>query len=494
MDFIEITKIFEKLQNNPKRLNKILILRDFLEKDQKTAQLVFDMICGNFQRQIDKKTIGISLKTLFSIISFLSKTSEIRVEKEFNKIGDIGEVAQKLIGQSKQASLQTTKLTLAHITGALQKISKTSGNNSNKIKKEILGNLFLNATTEIEYKFLARLLIDDLRIGVSEGTLKEASVNYLFPKIIGIHNSCSKCFYINLNSKTCLNCNEVIDENLQNEIFENRFKIVEIRTLTDNSSNKVLGITKSLTPEEIVELNKLEEKENNFEEKLEFTVKLNPKTQIIQTPNPRYIYKKFLENFEKKYNTLNSFSDIIPETKKDLASILKVNIEYFRPIKSMLGLRSNTVEHSFEVSGIPAVLDYKYDGLRVQIHSHNGHIELFSRNLDNITKQFPEILEFIKQNFPKTDFVLDSETVGYDFNSQKYLPFQMLSKRILSKNINEVNHIKVVVKAFDILKLDKETLVDFPYEKRRDMLEMLFVNTPIREKIKFDLELLKNIK
>jgi ATP-dependent DNA ligase len=492
MDFIEITKIFEKLQNNSKRLNKILILRDFLEKDQKTSQLVFDMICGNFQRQINKKTIGISLKTLFSVISFLSKTSEIQVEKEFNKIGDIGGVAQKLIGQSKQASLQTTKLTLAHITGALQKISQTSGNNSNKIKKEILGNLFLNATTELEYKFLARLLIDDLRIGVSEGVLKEASVNYLFPKIIGIHNSCSKCFYINLNSKTCLNCNEVIDENLQNEIFENRFEIVEIKTPTDSSSNKDLEISKSLTSKEIVGLNKLEE--NDFEDKLEFAVKLNPKTQIIQTQNPRYIYKKFLENFEKKYNTLNSFSDIIPETKKDLPSILKVNIEYFRPIKSMLGVRSNTVEHSFEVSGIPAVLDYKYDGLRVQIHSHNGQIQLFSRNLDNITKQFPEVLEFIKLNFPKTDFVLDSETVGYDFNNQKYLPFQMLSKRILSKNINEVNHIKVVVKAFDILKLDKETLVDFPYEKRRDILEMLFVNTPIREKIKFDLELLKNIK
>jgi ATP-dependent DNA ligase len=491
MDFIEITKIFEKLQNNSKRLNKILILRDFLEKDQKTSQLVFDMICGNFQRQINKKTIGISLKTLFSVISFLSKTSEIQVEKEFNKIGDIGGVAQKLIGQSKQASLQTTKLTLAHITGALQKISQTSGNNSNKIKKEILGNLFLNATTELEYKFLARLLIDDLRIGVSEGVLKEASVNYLFPKIIGIHNSCSKCFYINLNSKTCLNCNEVIDENLQNEIFENRFEIVEIKTPTDSSSNKDLEISKSLTSKEIVGLNKLEE--NDFEDKLEFAVKLNPKTQIIQTQNPRYIYKKFLENFEKKYNTLNSFSDIIPETKKNLPSILKVNIEYFRPIKSMLGVRSNTVEHSFEVSGIPAVLDYKYDGLRVQIHSHNGKIQLFSRNLDNITKQFPEVLEFIKLNFPKTDFVLDSETVGYDFNNQKYLPFQMLSKRILSKNINEVNHIKVVVKAFDILKLDKETLVDFPYKKRRDMLEMLFVNTPIREKIKFDLNMLKNI-
>jgi ATP-dependent DNA ligase len=477
MEFLEITQIFEKLENNSKRLNKILILRDFLEKDQQTGQLIFDMICGNFQRQINKKSIGISLKTLFSVISFLSKKTEAQVEKEFNKIGDIGGVAQKLIGQSKQGSLLTSKLQLSHITRALQKISKTSGNNSNKIKKEILGNLFLNATTEIEYKFLARLLIDDLRIGVSEGVLREASVNYLFPKIIGIHNLCNKCFYINLNSKNCLNCDTIIEQTGQEEQFENRFKIVKIQT-----------------PKEISGIDNFIENEKNIEEKLKIALKLDPKTHLIQTPEPRYFYKKFLESFEKKYNTLNSFTDIISETKKDLPSILKVNIQYFRPIKSMLGVRSNTVEHSFEVSGIPAVLDYKYDGLRVQIHSNNGEIQLFSRNLDNITKQFPEVLEFIKNNFPKTSFVLDSETVGYDFKTQKFLPFQMLSKRILSKNINEVNHIKVVVKAFDILKLDKHTLVDFPYEKRRDMLENLFVNTPIREPIKFDLEKLKEIK
>jgi ATP-dependent DNA ligase len=494
MDFLEITQIFEKLENNSKRLNKILILRDFLEKDQKTGQLIFDMICGNFQRENNKKSIGISLKTLFSVISFLSKKTEIQVEKEFNKIGDVGGVAQKLIGQSKQGSLLTSKLTLEQITGALQKISKTSGNNSNKIKKEILGNLFLNATTEIEYKFLARLLIDDLRIGVSEGVLREASVNYLFPKIIGIHNLCNKCFYINLNSKNCLNCDTIIEQTGQQEQFENRFKIVEIGILPNNSSDKGLGISNSLTPKEIIGLDNSIEKEKEEIKQIEIALKLNPKTHIIYNPEPRYYYKKFLENFEKKYNTLNSFTDIITETKKDLTSILKVNIKYFRPIKSMLGVRSNTVEHSFEVSGMPAVLDYKYDGLRVQIHSHNGHIELFSRNLDNITKQFPEVLEFVKKNFPKISFVLDSETVGYDFGTRKYLPFQMLSKRILAKNINEVNHIKVVVKAFDILKLNDETLVDFPYEKRREMLENIFVNTPIREPIKFDLELLKKIK
>lgn len=475
MNFLEISQTFEKLENTSKRLEKILILRDFLIKNPKVTPLIFDIISGNFQRENNKKSVGISLKTIFSIINFISKKTEKEIEKEFNKVGDIGQLAETFLSGEIQSSLLTKDLTLLQITQAFEKISSTSGTNSNKIKKEILGNLFLNAKENLERKFLARLLIDDLRIGVSEGVLKEACVNTIFPKIIGIHQLCSKCFYINLNSKTCSNCHEDILTKAEPEQFENRFKIVEIGT-----------------PKEIIGLDNFIG-ETKSEETIKFALRLNPKTHIIQTTEPRAFYKLFSELFEKKYNTLNSFTDTLFELKKDLQKVLKVNIKYFRPIKSMLGVRSNTVKDSFEVSGIPAVLDYKYDGLRVQIHADNGQIQLFSRNLDNITKQFPEIIKFIQTNFPKKSFVMDSETVGYDYNTQKYLPFQMLSKRILSKNINEVNHIKVVVKAFDLLKLENKTLIDEPYEKRREILENLFVQTPIREKIKFDLELLKNL-
>jgi len=476
MNFLEITQTFKKLERTSKRLNKILILRDFLLKNPTTAPLIFDMISGNYQREIDKKSVGISLKTIFSILSFISKKSEKEIEKEFNKNGDIGETAMYCLSGEKQSSLFTHELTINQITESFEKISKTSGTNSNKIKKEILGKLFLNSKTETENKFLARLLIDDLRIGVSEGVLREACVNTIFPKIIGIHQTCSKCFYINLNQKKCPNCNENINQSAQLEQFENRFKIIEIGT-----------------PKEIIGLDNFIGK-TDAEETLKFALRLNPKTHIISTQEPRQFYKLFNELFEKKYNTLNSFTKILKDLKDNLPEIINVNIKYFRPIKSMLGIRSNTVEHSFEVSGIPAILDYKYDGLRVQIHAKKGEIQLFSRNLDNITKQFPEVIEFIKKNFPKKSFIMDSETVGYDYDNQKFLPFQMLSKRILSKKFEQVNHIKVVVKAFDLLKLENKTLIDKPYNKRREMLENLFIQTPIREKIKFDLELLKKIK
>jgi len=111
MDFIEIATLFEQVEKRNKRLEKILLLRDFLLKykdiipqnnlikkkslQHKEAHLVFDIIAGNFQREIDKKTLGISLKTIFGVLSFLSKTTSPQIESLFNRIGDVGEVAIK---------------------------------------------------------------------------------------------------------------------------------------------------------------------------------------------------------------------------------------------------------------------------------------------------------------------------------------------------------------------------------------------------------------
>ena len=67
MKFIEIAKVFERLEKTSKRLEKVLILRDFLLANPKQGPTIFDIIAGNYQREIDKKTLGISLKTIFSV-------------------------------------------------------------------------------------------------------------------------------------------------------------------------------------------------------------------------------------------------------------------------------------------------------------------------------------------------------------------------------------------------------------------------------------------
>ena len=158
MKFKELAELFEKLGSTSKRLEKILLLRDFyLSNEPETVALVFDMMTGTYQKEIDKKSIGISLKTIFAVISFLSKKEQSVIEKEFNKKGDVGIVATTFLSGSKQKSLTSSNLKLEDINSTLDKISATKGANSNMIKRELLTKLFLSATDSLEQKFLARL-------------------------------------------------------------------------------------------------------------------------------------------------------------------------------------------------------------------------------------------------------------------------------------------------------------------------------------------------
>lgn len=448
MRFQTLCDLFEKLESTSKRLEKIMILRDFLEQNPKESPLIFDMISGSYQREINKKTIGISLKTIFSVLSSVSKSSQTVIEKHFNKVGDLGKVAMHFLEEGKRTSLQSKELELQDITKAFTTIGNTKGTNSNKIKKEILSNLFFQAKSNSEYKFLARMLIDDYRIGVSEGVLKEASVNALFPKIKGIHKQCQNCQYISLNAEKCFNCKEPLEKK------EDFTKLKEIEADIENS----LKIKRS---------------------------------EVIVNENPREIYNFFLASFEKKYNLLNSFRLILKELQEDLAKVLDAKIILGMPIKSMLGTRTKNIEEAIDMTGLPSLADFKYDGLRIQIHNDKGKIRLFSRNLEEITKQFPEIIEFIETNFKDLSFVMDSECVGFDFEKEKFLPFQVLSRRIMTKDVRSVSHIKVVIKSFDLLYLNGKTLIDEPYEKRRKEMDSLFLNRPLRQKKSFDIEKLK---
>jgi len=475
MEFSEISNLFENLENNNRRLNKIVFLRDFLEKNPETGFLIFDIISNNFQREINKKDLGISLKTIFSVFSFLSKKTEKEVESQFNKTGDIGNLASDILKDKKQKSLYNNKLNLTDIIKTLKEITNTKGNNSNTIKKERLSKLFLSTTSQIEDKFLARLLVNDLRIGVSTGVLKEAATNYFFPKILNLHFFCQKCNYFILNQQNCNLCLNKIDKN-QEEILSKKYSIVEVNT-----------------PKNIVGLDEFIGRKEEIEE-IKFLLRLNKKNHIIKATNPREIYNLFLKLFENKYNLINNFSKLYLELRKNLLLVLDCEIKLLTPIKSMLGIRVNSVQDSFKHTGKPSLIDFKYDGLRLQIHKSKDEIKLFSRNLEEITKQFPEVVDFIKLNFSIETFVIDCECVGYDYIKKEFLNFQVLSKRILTKNIKDVKSIKITIKAFDILYFNGKTLINESYGIRRKILNELFLERELKQKLYFNLKDLNKFK
>ncbi|MCA9486211.1 hypothetical protein H6501_01060 [Candidatus Woesearchaeota archaeon] len=476
MQFVLVAELFERLEKTSKRQEKVLFLRDFIKEEKKDAGLICDLIAGNYQRQIDKRQLGISVQTLLAALSLTTNKTLDELKKDFSKEGDIGKVAKKTFTTKRNKALFSKDLQLEDIIQSLWNISKKTGTNSNKFKQESIAKLLLSASTEVELKFISRLLIDDLRIGVSIGTLKEACVNALFPAILDVHLLCENCKYLNFNQKNCFRCKKDLDSKNQETIIKaSSFVLVEM-----HAPKHTLGLNEFIPT-------------RSEDEELRYLLRLQAKQHIIKSERARQIYNLFLSLFEQRYNTENSFADILNDLKEDLSQILKTKVRLFKPLLSMLAERANSLSEAFAVTGSPTLLDYKYDGLRVQIHNDKGKVMLFTRNLDNITKQFPEITTYIEKNFSDLSFILDSECVGYDFQSKKYLPFQTLSKRILAKNVQEVSKIKVIVRAFDILLLNEEQLLEEPYEKRRNLLEGLFLNRELKQELSNKKEELVNL-
>lgn len=157
-------------------------------------------------------------------------------------------------------------------------------------------------------------------------------------------------------------------------------------------------------------------------------------------------------------------------------AIKNVKIILFRPIRPMLAQKADNVldalrEHNFETS-----FEFKFDGLRSQIHIREDTIKIFSRRLKDITSSFPDLVKKIKQNIRCRECVLEGEIIG--IKNGKPLPFQILMRRLrrISDAKRYLRMIPVKLYLFDVLYLDGNMLIDLPYHERRKILASIAGN------------------
>jgi DNA ligase-1 len=133
------------------------------------------------------------------------------------------------------------------------------------------------------------------------------------------------------------------------------------------------------------------------------------------------------------------------------------------------------IENAFERVGKPAAFEYKYDGFRIQVHKKDKEIILFTRRLENVTKQFPEVVKYVKEHIKGKSFILDTEAVGFDPKTKKYLPFQSMSQRIKRKyDIDKMaKDFPVEMNVFDAVYFEGKNLMAEPFEKRRQLIEKI---------------------
>jgi len=164
---------------------------------------------------------------------------------------------------------------------------------------------------------------------------------------------------------------------------------------------------------------------------------------------------------------------------KGTRAIKEIAIELFRPVKPMLAQVSGSIEDALKELH-DAVVEFKLDGIRIQVHRDHDEVRIFSRNLKDRTIHFPELVGRIKE-IPIDRFIMDGEAIALD-DKGYIVPFQVLAKRTTRRrDIEEVmKDIPVIPKFFDILFIDDDDLTSLPYEKRYSVLTEILPETAFR--------------
>ncbi len=184
-------------------------------------------------------------------------------------------------------------------------------------------------------------------------------------------------------------------------------------------------------------------------------------------------YNANVKDVEKAFNVLVDYVEVAKKAKKK--QLRKITLGVGRPVEVMLPIRVKSVQEAFKAVGKPAQFENKLDGFRVQAHKQAGKIVLFTRRMENVTKQFAEIIPLLEKKAKANSYILDTELVGYSPKTKKYLPFQNISQRIKRKYDIEkmAKEFPVEINVFDIIYYNGKNLFSKPFKERRKILERI---------------------
>ncbi len=394
MRYLKLGEVYGQLESTTKRLEKTHILSGFIKslKPEEASRVVL-LLQGRVFPVWDDRKIGVAAKLVLKAVSIATGSSNDEIEQLWKEKGDLGDVASALVSIKKQATLFSTQLTDRKVFDNLKKLSELSGQGTVSHKVKLIAEL-LTSAEPLEAKYIIRTVLEDLRVGASEGTLRDAIVWANFGEKLG---------------------------------------------LSYDSEKNDIGI------------------------------------------KGREEYNDYVMLVQEAYDVSNDFSVVAKEAaEKGEEGLRSMSLKVGVPLKAMLALKAKDVSDAFARVGKPCALEYKYDGFRMQVHKDNDNILIFTRRLENVTRQFPDVVRAVKANVKGSSFILDCEAVGYDPASRSYLPFQNISQRIKRKYaISEMaQKFPVELNVFDIMYYDGVLKLKEPFSERRSLIRQIVAEKP----------------
>lgn len=163
-----------------------------------------------------------------------------------------------------------------------------------------------------------------------------------------------------------------------------------------------------------------------------------------------------------------------------MAAVSEMKVSVGSPIKVMLAERLPSLPEVMARMDGRCAMEFKYDGMRIQAHISEGGAVLYSRRLENLTGNFPDIAEHLSSALKGKEAIIEGECVAVDPETGTLLPFQTVTHRRRKHGMDSaVRDIPVRLFMFDMLYLDGEDMTQTPYAERRRVLSESFSEDPL---------------
>lgn len=437
--FEEIAASYRRIEALSKRLEMTDELIDLLSgRTKEETEIIIRLTKGEVRPSYEGLDLGVAEKLALKALYMVTLVPLKEIEAQSKEKGDIGSLAEALIKDKKQMSLFHENLTIERVFSNLEKIARAEGKASQDLKLKLIAEL-LHDSTSVEARYIARIVCAKMRLGIADMTVIDA-LSYLFTP--GFQKARKELQNLKVPEPVA----DLID------------KIPSRRTAPIYDL-----LEKASRPEK-----------NGLDRESAIRIK-----EILEN-----LKKGVLENREKLVRIFNIHPDLgsigkrLVETGID--KVTGIGVRPGIPLRSMLGERLSSVEDILEKMGGSSAFEYKYDGLRVQVHicikDGNREVRLFSRQLEDITDQFPDVKSSIENGFRGNEAIVEGECVPLDPEKEGFLPFQVISRRRGRKYelTEKIEEIPVLLVVFDCLYSNGMDMTRQPYIKRREELASVF--------------------
>ncbi|OGE05371.1 DNA ligase, partial [Candidatus Curtissbacteria bacterium RIFCSPHIGHO2_12_FULL_41_17] len=185
--------------------------------------------------------------------------------------------------------------------------------------------------------------------------------------------------------------------------------------------------------------------------------------------------KSLRKILEEGYNKTSDLG-FVAETffKEGEKGIKNMHLIVGKPVRPALAERLPSAEEAIKRLGHEFAAEPKFDGFRVAVHKNGDKVELFSRNLEDTTHAFPDIVRGVQKEVSAKSVIMEGEAIAYNPQTQEFLPFQETTKRRRKYKVEEMaKELPLVMFAFDLLYINGKDITGKPYRERRKLLEKI---------------------